>query len=198
MVHLPRQQPVILRTRGDRYIEEVPLTEIAEVAREEIRSHPDAGRDDLRRVVMAAFDVRRLTEKTTAIADRAIAIARRDLSKQGRTSGDWDLVHLAIAAIPSGRWTSFNDLAELAGTSTGWVARHLYGRWELNGLHRVLERSGAAWRWFQWPDGRDEDVIDVLRSEGIVSDRATTAEPLARLDGDALRSLLSAGGDAHG
>ncbi|MBA2769988.1 MAG: hypothetical protein H0U35_12855 [Sporichthyaceae bacterium] len=46
----------------------------------------------------------------------------------GTSTGGWQWLCDALAAVPSGRWTSYSDLAELGGTTSAWVGRHVYGK----------------------------------------------------------------------
>ena len=62
---------------------------------------------------MAIYDTKRLTDHVAGLMKRAIQIARRDRDKATTQNANWDRMYRAIAAIPSGRWTSIADLAEL-------------------------------------------------------------------------------------
>ncbi len=140
---------------------------------------------------MAAYDAKRLTDNVAVVLDRAIAIARRELAQATRADALWAEAHTAIGRIPSGHWTSVTDVAELVHTSTGWVGRHFYGKWELDGLHRLFEADGVPWRWFHWPPDADrEDVLTVLRAEGAIPVGSTTGDETRRLRADDLRKLL--------
>lgn len=182
---------VNVRMKGLRDFDEIPVTELARVATWQLRDNPEAGADALRRSVMAAYGVKRLTDNVTTTLDRAITIARRERDKAAQADKVWADAHAAISRIPPGHWTSVADLAELAQTSSGWVGRHFYGKWEIQRLHRVFEADGAPWRWFHWPMDDDQgDVLAVLRAEGAIDSNAMLGNPTRHLNADRLRSLL--------
>lgn len=105
-------------------------------------------------------------------------------------SRDWTLVHAALSALPSGTWTTYGDLAELAGSHARPVASHLAGSDVLN-AHRVLSASGAVSPGFHWLDESDDrDVHDVLRAEGVKLDEAGRADPTQRISARELAELL--------
>ena len=96
-----------------------------------------------------------------------------------------------LAAIPAGHWTTPQALGEAIGTTAAWVGRHLYNRWETPNLHRMLEPTGSPWRWFQWPDPHDSrDVIDVLKSEGVIVGPTGRAVQSLFIGPDALQQFL--------
>ena len=156
-------------------------------------TEPGASVETIARAVMAAYDTKRLTDRIEGLMKRAIDIAKRERAKAASQDEEWARMHRAIAAIPVGHWTALQDLGEFAGTSTGWVGRHLYGKWDLVGLHRVLEPDGRPWRWFQWPAGEDRgDVIAVLRAEGVIQGDDSVAGARLRLGVGELRQLVEA------
>ena len=181
---------VNIRERGSRDFEQIPITELAGVAAWQLRDNPKANIEILRRSIMSAYGAKRLTDNVTATLNRAITIARRERDKAARDDKVWADAHSAISRIPVGYWTSVADLAEFAHTSSGWVGRHFYGKWDLVGLHRVLEADGAPWRWFHWPLDHDQgDVAAVLRAEGAIATDGR-GDPSRHLDADGLRGLL--------
>jgi hypothetical protein len=182
---------VTLRSRGDRELDEVPLTELARAAEQIVADKPDATSQEISRAVMAMYDAKRLTDHVAGLMKRAIQIARRDREKVTTQNANWDRMYRAIAAIPSGRWTSIGDLAELADTSSGWAGRHLFGKWDLENLHRVLEADGQPWRWFQWPAEADRgDVAAVLRGEAAIDTGKSFGDPYKRLKCADLKALI--------
>ena len=113
------------------------------------------------------------------------------------------LVASIVAEIPAGRWTSYGDVALVAGSYAQPVAaviasHHMQAAW------RVLQAGGTISPGFRWLDAeRTEDPRDFLRSEGLTfgpDDRADmqqfiSAEELARLTGlDIDRDRLQAPG----
>jgi len=87
-----------------------------------------------------------------------------------------------IAAVPSGRWTAFKDVAEAGGNARGaqavgsWLARRGH---EVENVHRVLNADGFVpdgWR----PAGPGvpadaERVRTVLEVEGVRIDQSGRA-----------------------
>jgi alkylated DNA nucleotide flippase Atl1 len=111
------------------------------------------------------------------------------------------LVALIVAEIPAGRWTSYGEVALVAGSYPQPVAavitsHHMQAAW------RVLQAGGTVSPGFRWLDAdRTEDPRDFLRSEGLSfgpDDHADvrqfiSAEELARLTGlDVDRDRLQA------
>ena len=108
----------------------------------------------------------------------------------------------AIAAeIPPGRWTSYGEVALVAGTYPQPVAAVLANR-PIPNAWRVLQSSGSISPGFRWQDeGRADDPLDVLRSEGVefdddgraVKERFMPATELAVAIGMDVGDELSAG-----
>lgn len=104
---------------------------------------------------------------------------------------DWARMHAALAAIPDGRWTTYGDLAALAGTAAQGVGNHLVANPSLPKAYRVLTFDGRVSEGFQWADRSDaRDPIEVLRAEGVEFDDSGRATPDGRLTADDLQSLL--------
>jgi alkylated DNA nucleotide flippase Atl1 len=111
------------------------------------------------------------------ILDRADALAAKAISIwiapiPGIVSGgdgfDWSRVTAAIAAIPSGRWTNYGALAELAGTSAQAVGNYIVNNGGEPNAYRVLSAYGSVSDGFRWADAADErDVRQVLEAEGV-------------------------------
>lgn len=113
------------------------------------------------------------------------------------------LVASIVAEIPAGRWTSYGEVALVAGSYPQPVAaviasHHMQAAW------RVLQAGGTVSPGFRWLDAdRTEDPRDFLRAEGLSfgpDDRADvqqfiSAEELAGLTGlDIDRNGLEAPG----
>ncbi len=108
-------------------------------------------------------------------------------------SFDWDRVHQAINAIPSGRWTSYGDLAELAGTAAQPVGVHVMQMPPGTNAYRVLTSSGHVSENFTWQDPNDQrDVHQVLEAEGIVFTSSGAASPSQRMTAESLTALIEA------
>ena len=95
---------------------------------------------------------------------------------------DWSRVIVAIDAIPSGRWTGYGELAELAGTSAQAVGGFVANVHQGSNGYRVLTSEGAISPGFHWNDPNDtRDARAVLEAEGVVfdGDRASATQRLA-------------------
>lgn len=104
---------------------------------------------------------------------------------------DWTRMHAAIAAIPDGRWTTYGDLAALAGTAAQAVGNHIVANPALPKAYRVLTADGRVSEGFRWSDQADtRDPIEVLKAEGVKFDDAGRALPTGRLTADDLQALL--------
>lgn len=79
IVRVPDSPKVIVRTRGDRTIEEIPPSEIAQFMQELIKqddSPEDTDRETLYRSVLSMYGLVRMTDNTRAILDHAFELAR--------------------------------------------------------------------------------------------------------------------------
>ncbi|MFD6915387.1 DNA-binding protein [Streptomyces virginiae] len=126
-------------------------------------------------------------DEWTALAGSHLA----DLAKQlSGTRKDWSSLHALLEAIPSGRWTTYGDVATVINSHAVPVGTHLATCGKCPNAWRVLTTSGAVSSGFQWPDlARTETPADVLGTEGIHFE-AGAASREARLPLDDLRRLL--------
>jgi alkylated DNA nucleotide flippase Atl1 len=151
-------------------------------------------------VETAVWGRREILERAATLAERIIEIWPPPLVgvRAEEDRFDWSRVIAAIEAIPPGRWTSYGDLAELAGTSAqavGGFAGNLEGE---SNAYRVLTSDGAISPGFHWADAEDRrDVRAVLEAEGIVFDdgRASTTR---RLGIEELAALAEGSNDHAG
>lgn len=82
-----------------------------------------------------------------------------------------------LAAIPAGRWTSYGEVAIVAGTYPQPLAAVLT-RYQLPNGSRVLQAAGTFSPGFRWSDpARNEDPREVLAAEGVRFDEAGRAAP---------------------
>jgi alkylated DNA nucleotide flippase Atl1 len=140
------------------------------------------------------------------ILDRAAVLAEKIISiwpppLAGVASADegfdWSRVAAAIEAIPPGRWTSYGELAELAGTSAQAVGGYVANVHDTN-AYRVLGSDGSVSPGFHWADPNDtRDVRAVLEAEGVVFD-AEQASPEQRLNAEELTALIETPEDQVG
>jgi alkylated DNA nucleotide flippase Atl1 len=104
---------------------------------------------------------------------------------------DWSRVDEVVGALPAGSWTSYGDLAELAGTAAQPVANHLVRDPTLENAYRVLSSDGSINFSFQWHDQSDDrDPMEVLTGEGIEFDEHGRASQVQRLGPAELEELL--------
>lgn len=122
----------------------------------------------------ASIEQRALTLAAQAIAiwarpelgEPVLAEYRERFSDSGRF--DWSQAHTILAALPAGRWTSYNALAEAVGTGAQAMARHLSGCDRCTNAYRVLTWDGSVAHEFRWADPQDDrDPVEVLRTEGV-------------------------------
>lgn len=57
---------------------------------------------------------------------------------------DWTRMHAALAAIPDGRWTTFGDLAALAGTAAQAFGNHIVANVSLPPRRPCQRRTAVA------------------------------------------------------
>lgn len=109
-------------------------------------------------------------------SETILASYRESYSDQKRF--DWSPAHAILNAMPQGRWTSYNNLAEAIGTGPVAMAGHLTKCTTCTKAYRVLRWDGTVADEFRWLDPDDDrDPIDVLLSEGVdINDGHANAE----------------------
>jgi alkylated DNA nucleotide flippase Atl1 len=118
---------------------------------------------------------------------------REAAATKSRSAFDWTPVRRAVEAIPPGRWTSYGDLAELAGTAAITVGRFVAGDRGLSGAWRVMGADGRPRPDFRWSDPNDErDIVEVLVSEGVRFGPNGSADESQRLRSSDLGKLAAA------
>lgn len=141
----------------------------------------------------ARWSVDEIGERGRALADAANALwSRPDPDVASAHYGfDWTRVDQAVNALPVGSWTSYGDLAELAGTAAQPTANHAARDPSLKLAYRVLSSDGSVSFSFQWHDESDtRDPVEVLIGEGIEFDEAGRASQAQRLGPAELEALL--------
>jgi alkylated DNA nucleotide flippase Atl1 len=104
---------------------------------------------------------------------------------------DWSKVRVAVESIPPGQWTTYGDLAELAGTAAIAVGRYVANEANLEGAWRVLGSDGKPRPDFRWTDPADQrSPMDVLTEEGLTFTSSGGADPSSRLRRADLESLI--------
>lgn len=108
-----------------------------------------------------------------------------------REGFDWTRVDETVAALPSGFWTSYGDLAELAGTAAQPTANHVANDPSVKLAYRVLGSDGSVSFNFRWHDSSDQrDPMELLIGEGIEFDEQNRASQSQRLGPSELEALL--------
>ncbi|MGW2056071.1 DNA-binding protein [Streptomyces sp. NPDC001840] len=125
-----------------------------------------------------------------ALAGLDLVRLARQIGGSGGSRKDWTDLHTLLENVPSGRWTTYGDVATAIGSHAVPVGTHLAGCATCPNPWRVLTASGRVSSGFRWPDPtRTETPEDVLRAEGITID-AGAADPRARIPLEDLTRLL--------
>lgn len=126
------------------------------------------------------WNAKQIEQRAERLAARAVELwARPDFSEAVLSNYraqfsdskrfDWSQAHTILEAIPEGRWTSYNNLAEAVGTGAQAMAGHLSRCSICENAYRVLTWDGSIAEAFHWGDTDDQrDPADVLLSEGVV------------------------------
>jgi len=134
-----------------------------------------------------------------AVLDRAKSLAQRiatiwpaplEVPNEPELAPAWELLARAVAELPPGAWTSYGDLAALIGSHPVPVGVHI-ANYPIDNGHRVMQSGGTISPGFRWyePD-RDDDPVEVLKSEGVEFDDQGRANPAQRFTADDLARLL--------
>jgi alkylated DNA nucleotide flippase Atl1 len=130
------------------------------------------------------------TREISAEILEVIWAAYEEAARSARKGFDWARVRAAIEAIPPGSWTTYGDLATLAGTAAMPVGQFV-AREVIDGAWRVLGADGRPRPDFRWYEpGRTDDVVDVLNREGVRFLPTGAADPAQRLRTADLAGLL--------
>jgi uncharacterized protein with ParB-like and HNH nuclease domain/alkylated DNA nucleotide flippase Atl1 len=134
-----------------------------------------------------------IAARGTELAERAIGTWPGPLPGiTDRQPGfDWSRVNAAIAAIPSGRWTTYGDLALLGGTAAMPVGQHIVNTPVLTNAYRVLGSDGKLRPDFRWSNENDDrSATDVLMADGVRFSANGAADPSQRITAAELSSLI--------
>ncbi|PPI25970.1 hypothetical protein C5D44_10425 [Rathayibacter sp. AY1B5] len=125
---------------------------------------------------------------TPALEEPVLAQYRERFSDSRRF--DWSQAHSILDALPAGRWTSYNNLAEAVGTGAQAMAGHLAGCSRCVNAYRVLTWDGTIAEEFRWPDAEDKrDPADVLTKEGLTL-MGGRADPEQQISAEELLALI--------
>jgi alkylated DNA nucleotide flippase Atl1 len=123
-----------------------------------------------------------------ALEETVLAQYRERFSDSRRF--DWSQAHSILDALPAGRWTSYNNLAEAVGTGAQAMARHLAGCSRCVNAYRVLTWDGTIAEEFRWPHAEDgRDPADVLTAEGVTF-AGGRADPKQQISAEELLALI--------
>ncbi|WP_172664124.1 MGMT family protein [Demequina rhizosphaerae] len=101
-----------------------------------------------------------------------------------------------VAEIPAGRWTSYGEVAIVAGTYAQPLAAILASH-PVPNAWRVLQSGGTVSPGFRWSDpNRHDEPLDLLASEGVRFDPHGRAAPEQFFAADELASALGLEVDA--
>lgn len=100
----------------------------------------------------------------------------------------WTVAISALAAMPSGTWTTYGDIATLVGTHPIQVGTYLANS-RVPNAHRALTANGEVAEGFRWLDNRTETARDVLEREGVSFDERGRANQEQRLRVEDLAQL---------
>jgi alkylated DNA nucleotide flippase Atl1 len=95
---------------------------------------------------------------------------------------DWAPLHKVLDRLPTGRWTTYGDLASVVGTAPQPLGQHITTCGECTHAWRVLDRDGRIAAGFRWSQpGRKDDPAQLLAAEGDLHDgKAAESQRLSR------------------
>ena len=97
-------------------------------------------------------------------------------------------VAAVLAGIPSGRWTTYGEVAVVVGSHPVPVGSAIANH-PMPNPWRVLQSGGTVSDQFRWTDrGRTDDPRDLLRDEGVDFEEAGRADPERFMDAVELAS----------
>lgn len=107
-----------------------------------------------------------------------------------RSTFDWSGLHQILELLPSGRWTTYGDLADAVGTAAQPLGQHVTSCTECANAHRLLGANGRPKEGFAWSDPtRSDSQQDALEAEGVTF-AGSQADPAARLSPDDIEGLV--------
>ncbi|MDL4775226.1 MULTISPECIES: GmrSD restriction endonuclease domain-containing protein [Thermomonosporaceae] len=127
--------------------------------------------------------------RSEGLAERIIAEWPGPPGRGHKSEPDWEVIKRALAALPSGWWTTYGDLAALVGAHARVIGRRLAST-PLPNAHRVLQADGRITDGFAWvEEGRTDDPRETLKKEGLTFDALGRAAEHRRLRTDTLAEL---------
>ncbi|MFT3834582.1 MAG: AAA family ATPase [Micropruina sp.] len=102
-------------------------------------------------------------------------------------------VEAALEFVEPGQWTTYSDLAGVAGTNAQTVGNAMAAT-SVDGAHRVVGKDGRPSTGFVWPDGRDITQREALEAEGVEFDATGAASEEQHVRTEDLRAFLEDAG----
>jgi len=116
--------------------------------------------------------------------------ARKNNSKSDSFQS-WELAYQALKTLSGPEWTTIGGLAQLIGTSPGWIGRHFYERRHVPETIRMFTDDGSVWPWARH-DADDPPTSESIRQElesiGIALSPDGHADSSHYIDADGLRN----------
>jgi alkylated DNA nucleotide flippase Atl1 len=107
-----------------------------------------------------------------------------------RSTFDWAELHRAMAAIPTGRWTTYGELAGLVGTAAQPLGQHIQHCRACPNVQRVLGADGRPRPGVSWSDPNEtRSQQELLEAEGVRFSNGA-ADPSRHLNSEALTALI--------
>ncbi|WP_333767531.1 endonuclease NucS domain-containing protein [Streptomyces sp. IBSBF 2435] len=130
-------------------------------------------------------------DEWAALADTDLAQLAKQVRGDVSVGRDWTDFHTVLAAIPSGRWTTYGDLATAIGSHALPIGTHIANCEDCPNAWRVLTVKRRVSPKFRWLDSeRTDTAADLLRKEGIVF-HGDMADPGSRMTPEELSRSLS-------
>lgn len=140
----------------------------------------EAGREILRRHPTG--------EGLDVIAGKAYRDAYRR-RKSGEEKPYAKIIDAALEMLEPGQWTTYSDVAEVAGTNAQTVGTYM-SQTSSDEFHRVMGVGGRPVSGFTWQDDREESQREVLQAEGVEFDSTGTASEAQHVRAGDLRAYL--------
>lgn len=99
------------------------------------------------------------------------------------------ILEAALEAVEPGTWTTYSDLAAVAGTNAQTVGNFMANT-SAEGAHRVLGKDGRPAAGFQWPDGREGTQREALEADEVHFDASGRASEAQHVRTEDLRTFL--------
>jgi alkylated DNA nucleotide flippase Atl1 len=112
------------------------------------------------------------------------------LGDAGEPRFDWSRLHTLLAGLPSGRWTTYGDLAQVVGTAAQPLGGHMSRCEECPNAWRVLGGDGRPRPNFAWSDPTEVRTQEEALSAEAVTFTHGVADPSKRLKAAELNHLI--------